>query len=293
MDRSAYLTPLSRIFLKFYRVTRKLQSKRSSLLVGNASNGDSDNFGIVISTFEDRFFTYALPLIKSIRFSASTPITLVINGNVARKISPEPLARFLEEISQIPDVYPVTFQNFQGCAKMWNTGILFSNATNLLILNDDIEIVPDLFKSEIPEMFSALGTHSLATINFSWSHFLFSTKSISDIGWFDEKLLGIGNEDGDYSDRYKRLQHSNVPNINLASFVNISDSSRDSAVAATNIKYSLFNEVLHKLKIENEIFQQSDNLYPLWKWTQTMRPHLISGDSAELKRIMQNEWGKK
>lgn len=246
------------------------------------------DFSIVITTFEARFDSYALNLIRTLREVTDVPITLVINGNVKSLTNSRKLQNFLLEISRFPQIYPMTFQSFQGCAKMWNSGILNSSSDTVLVLNDDVSLLAEHFNSDMSAALSMLPTTNVLTLNSSWSHFLINRTAVSDYGWFDERLIGIGNEDGEYAERFTRLTGKYIPTLEVDTFINISDSSRDEGVMSTESKYSLFNSILNEVRSVNpDLFSILDP-YPVNKWQREMYEFLSVGEVEPIKKAIKN-----
>jgi predicted glycosyltransferase involved in capsule biosynthesis len=77
-------------------------------------------------------------------------------------------------------------------------------------------------------------------MNSSFSHFIVNKKVIDLIGYFDERLLGFGEEDGDIT--YRLLKNGiNVNNIMVDGLVNIVSNVRHDSVVPGIGKYSKFN----------------------------------------------------
>ena len=255
-------TKLELTFMFAFRTFRKLAFESagrefSSQLMNSKSSKFPESTGFIITSFEPRLLQYAIPLIKQIRQSCDLPITLVINGNYDSPASNEILKQVYKEISELDRIYPLTFSKLHGCAALWNAGIRFADLDFSIVLNDDISITPENFVADLLVAVDNLTKSHLVTINSSWSHFLISRKMIQEIGWFDERFLGFGWEDGDYLLRYLRKRKSLPQTINLHSFVNIVDNSHDSQVTASWGKYSLFNREYYLFKYPEQRFQQN------------------------------------
>jgi predicted glycosyltransferase involved in capsule biosynthesis len=114
------------------------------------------------------------------------------------------------------------FTNFQSLAKLWNRGVLTASNDLCLVLNDDLTIAKDLNEKSF---FDQLDLHIqnvvpkttpvIFKINGSFSHFLISKSVLHQVGYFDERLLGIGEEDGDFSWRFHELFHQEIPSIDI------------------------------------------------------------------------------
>lgn len=208
---------------------------------------DQHHTSIIISTFEARFFNYAIPLIKSLRTQIALPIFVVINGNYNASQNNIKLQEFIIEIGKYKDIYPIAFSNFRGCAELWNTGIVHADTEFFIILNDDIHIYPKLFKESMHLITQSIDEHRLVTINRSFSHFGISRKCIEDVGFFDEHFLGIGEEDRDYFYRYESIYAKQPFNLSLDAFFNLSDLSSDNLIKKMlGSKYSQFNSNIQK-----------------------------------------------
>jgi hypothetical protein len=292
MDRSTHLTLLNSFFLKGYRFTlRRQNQKQFEHRKSQLDDSRSTDLSIVITTFQERFEVYTIPLVESIRSVSSLPITIVINGNLESLPETQKLQKFFAKVSEFMNVYPVTFQTFQGCAKMWNTGIIHSRASKVLILNDDVSIIPEHFNPDIHDALSLLSKSNVLTLNASWSHFLIDKQCISDFGWFDEHFIGIGNEDGEYAERYSRITGDYIPTVKVKAFLNVSDSTRDLGVVSNDSKYSLFNSTLNQLRHQQPSLNTYVNPYPLYEWQNKMMPLLSERDVPSLVTAIQQNYG--
>jgi predicted glycosyltransferase involved in capsule biosynthesis len=113
------------------------------------------------------------------------------------------------------------------------------------MLNDDVMIERQGFMEEVCSALRRNGGRSFL-INRSWSHFVLCREEIDELGYFDERLLGIGEEDGDMTWRYIRMYGREIPSVRLKGFVNYAEETVR-AYKPLNIKthsgtkYSLFN----------------------------------------------------
>ncbi len=112
---------------------------------------------------------------------------------------------------------------------MWNELILASQTEKIFIVNDDIDIAPH-FASALCT--SGILEKQIAIINESWSHFLISKHTIAQVGWFDERLFGVGGEDWDYE---ARLAFAGVAldNFRLKGILNLSIYTSDFSFGAS------------------------------------------------------------
>lgn len=164
---------------------------------------DKTQYSIGVVTYHARFDTYFKPLIK--RLSQIFPdkeIVCIINGHPDRTLQINYLKKITSFLKSFPNVRYLTYDNNQSLAKCWNQLVILSNTQKILVLNDDTD-VSELFRYELEQNIGEIKT---STINNSWSHFIISKSTIKEVGWFDERFLGVGQEDGDYAYRMAMLQ---------------------------------------------------------------------------------------
>jgi hypothetical protein len=229
-------------FIRSQRSISKQIPKSHQLINSSEKFKDLGDISIVITTFEDRFFEFTIPLITNLRTEIKIPIFVIVNGNYYKKVDNYQLQEFIKALGDFTDIYPTAYSNFHGCAELWNTGIVNSDCENILIFNDDIHIYPRLFKQQIKSIKESISEHGLVTINRSFSHFGVSLKCIEEVGFFDEHFLGIGEEDRDYFFRYE-IRYSKKPkNFYSEAFYHFGDEASEQEVLKTpGGKYSLFN----------------------------------------------------
>lgn len=208
-------------------------------------------YTIGIVTYFARFEKYFKPLVEKInKIFPDVDVVVVLNGSYDQAIQIPYLDTALSFLSQFPNVRTVTHFDHQSLAKCWNEIMLLSHHENILILNDDTDI-SELARHEIEEV---IGTHPLITLNKSWSHFLIQKDLVRKIGWFDERFVGIGHEDGDYAYRMAMAQIHihNVMCDGLRNYVVQNDNPGFLAVSKPKGKYSLANEEFFNKKWINQ-----------------------------------------
>lgn len=198
-----------------------------------------NDFTIGITTFSKRL-NFASTLVSQIRQHVNNKIILVINGEKNGEFNEEYRQSILNLCVQYPNIFPVFFIETRGLSKMWNTAVIVSDTDNVLILNDDIEIhSKDIFDS-VSNIIRSEDYTGIMRMNGSFSHFVVNKSVIHKIGYFDERLLGFGEEDGDIV--YRMLQiNSDVGNINVNGVVNIVSNVRHDHIKPGIGKYSNFN----------------------------------------------------
>jgi hypothetical protein len=274
-------------FLRFY--TSQSKNKNNTV---SEKQVDSD-LSIVISTFEKRFFDFTLPLISAIRSASSLPITIVINGNYESLRDPNTYKDFVVATQRYDNIGLVTFNSFRGWASLLNAGILHSDTNQTLVLNDDIYVNPENLEFEFARISNELKKSHLLLLNNSWSHFAIDRECLIGVGFFDENFLGIGQEDGDYASRFQEKYEKEVPTLELRNLINFVDHSRDESISVTNGKYSLFNDMYLKFKmnkgdwsLENgslqSIYEKRTLLYKCLSWNDPVQI------STEIAKTLKN-----
>jgi len=158
-----------------------------------------NNYSIGVVTYVARYEKYFIPLIKQLTsVFPDREIICTINGHPDTSLQIEYLKNVTTFLDQFPNIKYLTYETHQPIAKCWNWLILMSFSPAILILNDDIKINL-LFRKDFEKCLE--NNKDFFIINKSWSHFLISKNIIREIGWFEERLLGSGNEDGDYINR--------------------------------------------------------------------------------------------
>ncbi len=232
--------------------TRVLDAGRN--LVGKPEDGIAqERISIGITTFEARFDRYFVPLVNRIRECTNNEIIVAVNGENNRAFSEEYRRNILKCVAEYENVYPIFFPTFRGLSKLWNSIAIHATNDHVLMLNDDIMIDSSDFISDISKLIDRNEGRTFL-INGSWSHFLLSRDELDALGYFDERLLGIGEEDGDMAWRYIKQYGAPIPSFKIKRFQNFAEESVRS-FKPTNIqthsgtKYSLFNrKFIHEEK---------------------------------------------
>ena len=255
-------------------------NQRPSTKVAKKNLTELRNTAIVIITFSKRFNDYALPLIKAIRkFEPDLPIYVGINGDLNEKYDTELRRNFLLQLANLNNVNPVSFGSFQGLSFMWNRTIQSTGAENILVLNDDLLVDGNYLNSTIELLVEATQKFGICILNKSWSHFGISLKVCSEVGWFDERLLGIGYEDSDFTYRYEELYGESIRSVLGQGFINDSSLIFDSNLSRGKGKYSLFNWAYIECKYRFGEGRKS-----------RMFSELASRNYKEVKQFQNHEW---
>jgi glycosyltransferase involved in cell wall biosynthesis len=226
-------------------IVEKLLGREGDLPGGTVPEIRPEDISIGITTFEHRFERYFVPLLDRIRGDTGNEIIVAVNGEHEREFGEEYRRRVLEFIAGHKNVYPVVFPRFRGLSKLWNSIIVHATHDYILMLNDDIMIGKAEFLGEVCAALRRNGGRTFV-INRSWSHFVVSREEIDELGYFDERLLGIGEEDGDITWRYMKRYGREIPSFPIKGFENYAEETVRTYQPVniqthSGTKYSLFN----------------------------------------------------
>jgi hypothetical protein len=200
-----------------------------------------ETFDIGITTFSLRF-DFVKNLIDKIKnFGVKNKIILCINGEKSGRFDSEYRKKIINLCSNYDDVYPVFFLETRGLSKLWNTLMVHGSSENMLILNDDIELETDTIFESVHSHINSSNYYGLTKINNTFSHFVCNKKFLNTLGYFDERLLGFGEEDGDITYRIIEKYNKQVDNISVEGVINIVSDIRHEYIKSGIGKYSLFN----------------------------------------------------
>lgn len=177
---------------------------------------------ICIVTFKKRLDLFKNLILKIKHFYPEINVLVAINGEYQETFCNNYRCQILDFIANQKNVYPLVIPEFRSLAKLWNTLLIFSKTEYNLVLNDDInfncnnciELIQEYIKQTKQELF---------LLNNSWSHFIITKKILDDLSYFDERLLTLGEEDGDMVWRYIKKYNSYIPSIFIKDINNIAD----------------------------------------------------------------------
>ena len=218
---------------------------------------DNANYSIGVVTYINRYERFFRPLLRNLcSLFPDTEIVVAVNGyyNKARQI--DYLERITGLMSKYPNVKHIQYMEGQSLSKLWNQLVIGSRNDKLFIFNDDLTILPN-FRREVER--SGILDEEVALINRSWSHFLISKRTISTVGWFDERFPGVGNEDEDFEARLV-LARISIRSFSVKGLRNIVFETKDFSYGqdtkVVNVKYVSANqEFFHKKWQVSEIKQ--------------------------------------
>jgi hypothetical protein len=198
-------------------------------------------YSVVITTFDRRFQSHFIPLLQDIynqNISPPNEIFVMINGPHRSDFDQEYRKEILSFLSDYENAFPTMFPNFQSLSKLWNRGILTAQHDMVLVLNDDLRLKPMFFEIIEKEIASRSNTFR---INGSFSHYVAFKPELIEVGFFDERLLGIGEEDGDFAWRYYKKYGREISSVNIPFVDNIQSDISDPGFSKGIRNYSKFN----------------------------------------------------
>ena len=200
-----------------------------------------NSFTIGITTFDKRF-DMLKTLISSIRKHVQSDIIVTINGNYNQELNENFRKESLRFFSEFNNIYPFYFTELRGLSKMINTIFVHSRTENVLILNDDLEITGPEFFEDLDNAFD--GLQDIIKLQNTWyssfSHYIAKKSFIDEIGYYDERLLGFGEEDGDISYRYIQKFNREVPSYQVRELKHLGSDIRHDIKPGVG-KYSFYN----------------------------------------------------
>lgn len=199
-------------------------------------------YSVGIVTYVKRFETYFKPLIKSIKaIKPDIEIVVAINGEYQQPFNESYRKQMLNFLQEFSNIYPTFHPKFRGFSKLLNTCLINSSNKFNLILNDDVSITSPDFFAQLDYLAEQEGLPSFK-INGSWSHAFLNREEVSEVGWFDERFLGMGEEDGDFEWRWQENKGAPFQSAGLVGLQNhVEQKDCLNGLKIVNGKYSLFN----------------------------------------------------
>jgi hypothetical protein len=199
------------------------------------------NFDIGITTFSLRF-DFLNDLVKKIRgLNVQNNIYITINGEKEGNFNEDYRKKVLELCLNYENIYPIFFTEIRGLSKMWNTLSIHSTKNDILILNDDIDVSTDNLFRVVSSHIESSEYFGLSIFNNTFSFFVINKNLLDSIGYFDERLIGFGEEDGDIMFRLHKLLGKRVNRLNVSGLNNIISDIRHEEIKNGIGKYSFFN----------------------------------------------------
>lgn len=218
-------------------------------------------YSIGIVTFEHRYKKFFKPLIKQIKeFRPDIEIMVAINGEYKADFNQTYRTNILDFIGGYPNVFPNVHPEFRSLAKLWNNLLINASNHHMLLLNDDVTISNDSFFNILEGILE--GGESFFKINRSWSHTMLDRRIINQFNWFDERFLGVGEEDGDMEwEIGNATGGQTIKSIDIPCIINHVDAENVlKNFKKVNTKYSQFNlDFAHSYKYEIDPLEGSQH----------------------------------
>jgi hypothetical protein len=254
---------------------------------------NTPSYSITIATFVYRFDQYFKPLMNNLCATRPDVDKVVfVNGQHQKDFDQNYRKEIMRFCSLCPRTYLIMSPFFRGCSFMWNNCLNFTSTDYALVLNDDIMPGNGFFDDyeNMLRINRSNGDESFR-INYSFSHFCVYKNDLFDVGYFDERFLGVGEEDGDWLWRWevaKKKQMRCYMTRNLVNYIDQSSNNQENIKKHSGGKYSAFNRNLMLEKIyefpetpdptrpvhiglfdrpaQKRIGGETPNLYPIEKW---------------------------
>jgi len=214
-------------------------------------------FDIGITTFSLRYNLVEKLVIKIRELGITNNIFLCVNGEKDEIFDESYRKKILNLCLSYDNIYPIFFYSLRGLSKMWNTLIIHSNQDNMLVLNDDIDLETDNIFKVVEEHINTPEYFGLSIINNTFSFYVVNKNFIDELGYFDERLLGFGEEDGDIIYRVSKKLNKSILRINCGGLTNLISDIRHKNIKQGVGKYSLYNREFifkKKYKCDGDIY---------------------------------------
>lgn len=176
-------------------------------------------YSVVIMTFHRRFEEWFKPLVTEIKNQRpDVEIAICVNGELDH-FKEDYRKSMLDFLKEYKNVFPIFFPRFRSFSRMVNLGVQFATEEVVLVLSDDLTLESDFFITyeRILESYKTFG------FNTSFSAFSITKKDITEVGWLDERFLGMGWEDGEFLKRYEKHFGEGFPNTTVLPCKNIAE----------------------------------------------------------------------
>lgn len=223
---------------------------------------------ISIVTFKDRF-ELVKELIQNIRsFEGSGfDILLSINGNNEEETSEDYRSEILNFCAQTKRCYPFFYPEFKSLCKLWNQSVISSRTDYNFIICDDVSYLKANILNQIKNCIAATG-EQFFKINNEFSHFVVTKKALHEVGYFDERFIAHGEEDGDMIYRYQDLYKKSFPDIYVAGLQNLACYDLQSANVDYIDRKPTVNKKIHNKKYEitsDGVEVMTSKIKKIWK----------------------------
>lgn len=200
-----------------------------------------NNYDIAITTFSLRFDMISNMIEKIRGFGVENNILICINGEKDGNFDEGYRKNILELCQNFDKVFPIFFIEMRGLSKMWNTLLIHSIKDNVLLLSDDVVFYDSNMFERVSEHIDSDEFFGITKINGTFAHVVVNKKFIDNLGYFDERLLGFGEEDGDITYRTIEKTGKDVYQLYVGGSNHLVSEIRHEFVKRGVGKYSFFN----------------------------------------------------
>jgi glycosyltransferase involved in cell wall biosynthesis len=197
-------------------------------------------YTIAITTFSKRYHFLEETLKKVREFDTKSDVIICINGEKDANFDQEYRKKVLNLCSLYDNIFPVFFPEIRGLSKMWNTCIIHSPTEDVLILNDDIRIHSEAIFNFTSSLINSKEYKGICKMKSTFSFFVVNKNLMNEVGYFDERLLGFGEEDGDITHRLLSMDIA-IQDSWVDGLDNIVSDIRHDEIMHNQCKYSKFN----------------------------------------------------
>jgi len=177
------------------------------------------DISVLIVTFKERQ-VYVQDLIKKIKeANPEISIVLAVNGNNDEVMDEQYRKNMLALAHNTPNCYALICPEFKSLPKLWNTLVLFSSTEYNFIVCDDVEYGNKDIINQIQNYISQ-SKEEFFSINGGFSHFVITKQMLHKLNYFDERLCGFGEEDGDIIHSFILKEKRDLPILYVTNIYN-------------------------------------------------------------------------
>lgn len=201
-------------------------------------------YSIGVTTYSYRYKRFLINLVSEIRRDTQSEIILAINGNYKEKFDEEYRKNILELSAKNSNVFPFIYPNFRSLSKMWNNIVVNASCEYVVLLNDDTTIVSPIFWKTVEDNIQKY--QSCFRMDSKFCYFVVKKSELNEVGWFDERFLGIGWEDTEFIARYENYFNKKLIDvIGVPGIKTYIDRENIIVNQRVNDKYSEFNREVY------------------------------------------------
>lgn len=156
-------------------------------------------------------------LVQNIRKYSGNDVDIImaVNAEIGEDFNDEYRKYILQLCSDTKNCYPIFCTEFKSLPKLWNTIVIFSKTNYNLILSDDVAYSGNVV-GDVNNIIDQTGSEFF-TLNHQFAHFVVTKERLHTLGYFDERLITYGEEDGDMVHRHIELFGSRMDDFFVSS----------------------------------------------------------------------------